>query len=189
MLQRSISKRKSGYTLLELALVTALLVAVSSMSFPTVLSMYARYRVDAGIDSVRAGWAEARAQAVKEGRPYRFAVVMGKSNYRVAPDREGYWSGSGPSDDPEGKGLVLERAMPQGVVFASPGDAAPTTSDTVLPAGQVSPDQWSLVAVFQPDGTAREDVEITFSLKGTGPRVVQLRAMTGVVTVKSQGTN
>jgi len=172
-----------------MALVTALLVIVSSMSFPTVLGMYARQRMDAGIDSVRAGWAEARAQAVKEGRPYRFAVVTGKGNYRIAPDRDAYWSGSAPSDDPEGKGMIQERAMPHGVAFAAPGDNNPVSGETVLPAGQISPDQWTMVTVFLPDGTAREDVEITFSLKGTGPRVVQLRAMTGVVTMKSQGTH
>jgi len=177
---------------MELTLVVALIAMLAGITAPTITSMYSQQRVDSGVDTVRAAWARAKAAAVKEGRPYRFAVVMGKGNYRVAPDQDSSWTNTGGNDtsrsahDP---GIAQQDALPPGVVFLGPGGAAPTSTDTVLPADKVSPEQYQTVAVFQPDGTAREDVEITFSFKGARPKVVRLRAMTGVVTVKPQGAH
>jgi len=180
-----------AYTLLELTLVTALLSIVAAMATPAITTMYAHQRLDAAIDSVRGAWATARAKAILEGRPYRFAVVVGKSNFRVAPDRDAYWGGDGSNgeDDPEGQGYIREGSLPGGVSFAQPGGGgpAPTSSNTSLPTGSVSPSEFTRFAVFQSDGTATEDVEIVFQFKGTRPMVVHLRALTGAVTVRPQG--
>jgi len=183
---------RTGYTLMELTLVCALIAMVAGITAPTINSMYSRQRVDSGVDAVRAAWARAKAAAIKEGRPYRFSVVMGKGNYRIAPDQDSSWTNTGGNDtarDSHDPGAVRQGALPPGVVFLGSGDTAPTSTDTVLPPDKVSPEQYQAVVVFQPDGTAREDVEITFSFKGTRPQVVRLRAMTGVVTVKPQGAH
>jgi len=183
-------RTRPAYTFMEMVLVAALISILAGAATPIVMSMYAKQRVDAAVDAVRAAWARAKAESVREGRPYRFCVVMGKGNFRLAPDREAYWSGGdAPADDQEGAGVVRDDQLPPGVVFSKPGELATNSSNETVVAGQVSPSQWSNVAVFQPDGTAREDIEITFSFKGARPVVVHLRAMTGVVTVKPQGSN
>jgi type II secretory pathway pseudopilin PulG len=198
MVHQTSARRSAApaYTLLEVTLVTALLSIVAALATPAITTMYAHQRLDAAIDSVRGSWATARAKAILEGRSYRFAVVVGKGNYRIAPDRDAYWGGEGSSngeDDPEGQGYIREGTLPTGVCFAQPGGGAapatPTTSNTALPTGSVNPSEYTRFAVFQSDGTATEDVEIVFQFKGTRPMVVHLRALTGAVTVRPQGTN
>ena len=51
-----------------------------------------------------------------------------------------------------------------------------------------SSDGLTTVAVFLPDGTARDDAEIRFQVKGAMPKSVKLRALTGGVSVQ-QGTS
>jgi hypothetical protein len=45
----------------------------------------------------------------------------------------------------------------------------------------------STVAVFLPDGTARDDAEVRFQVKGALPKTVKLRGLTGAVTVRQEG--
>jgi prepilin-type N-terminal cleavage/methylation domain-containing protein len=188
--QPSYRRCAPGYTLLEVALVAALLGIIAALAAPAINTMYAHQRLDAAIDSVRGAWATCRAKATDEGRPYRFAVVLGKGNFRVAPDREAYWGGDGAhgEDDPEGQGYVRERTLPAGVCFAQPGGGpGSTTMETMLPIGSTQPQEFSRVAVFDVDGTTTEDIEILFQFRGTRPTVVHLRALTGAVTVRPLG--
>src|SRR6516164_8495476 len=92
---------RSGFTLFELVLVMVLLVIVGALSYPSLSSMYGGFKVTAAADEVRSAWAQARAHAINEGTPYRFAVVPGKGNYRIAPDVESYWAGQGGQQAPE----------------------------------------------------------------------------------------
>jgi len=192
MVRQTSSRRLApAYTLLELTLVVALLGIVAGMAAPAINTMYAHQRLDAAIDSVRGAWATCRAKATDEGRPYRFAVMLGKGNYRLAPDRDAYWSGDGRGeDDPEGQGFVKEGALPAGVTFAQQGGGGGSaTLDTTLPLGSTSPQEFSKVAVFEGDGTASEDIEILFQFRGARPTVVHLRALTGAVTVRPVGAS
>jgi prepilin-type N-terminal cleavage/methylation domain-containing protein len=180
------ARRRRGYTLMEMVLVMAILVILAAVGYPTVDSMYDGIRLQAGADSVRAAWADAQSRAVDEGRPYRFAVLPGKGNYRVAPHGAENWGGAvGLSDSGEGQGpaLVLEEALPKGVVFTNAQGEGLGGGQTVVAAESIDPSQWQTVAVFLPDGTAEDDAEIVLHMPGTRPIVVQLRALTGVVTV------
>jgi Tfp pilus assembly protein FimT len=183
-------QRRCGYTLFELLLVLAILIIAGSLAVPSYRSMMGGYKAQAAIDTVRSGLARARAKAIEQGRPYRLAVVLGKGNFRVAPDQDEYWSGgNGPGSDPAGKGLVLENALPKGVAFALKGEGRAPDGDTALPTSQVSPGSYKSVVVFQADGTAREDVEIAFQVQGARGMLLQLRALTGAVSVKQLGSN
>lgn len=180
------SRPRRGYTLLETALVGAVILILATLSYPALKSSYGYYKLQGAIDSVRAAWAQARSRAIEEGRPYRFALEEGGTHFRVAPDNQDYWSGSVPSDDPEGVGLVLEQAVPAGVGFTVNGDAStpapelPEKEEVPPPSGQ-----WSITAVFLPDGTAKQNVRILFQHKGVTPKALQLRGLTGTVTVQS----
>src|SRR5215831_16602595 len=85
---------RRGFTLFEIILVMAVLVILAGLSYPSLENMYGYYRVQAAADTLRGNWAEARTRAMEEGRPYRFAAVLGKGNFRVAPDGAEFWSGS-----------------------------------------------------------------------------------------------
>jgi Tfp pilus assembly protein FimT len=165
----------------------ALLVILAAVVYPSFDSMVSSYRVQAASDMVRAAWASARARAMDEGRPYRFGVVPGKGNYRVAPDSPSYWGGSGSgsdSTDNADDALVLEEALPKGVRFttADSMQQVDQSGDSSLPTDSANPSMYTTAAVFLPDGTARDDVEIIFQAKGTRPLFLRLRGFTGVVT-------
>ena len=180
--------RRSAYTLFEVVLVGAVLTILAAVSYPTLKNMYGYHKLNGAVDSVRAAWAEARSRAIDEGRPYRFSVEPNGSHYRVAPDEDDYWSGgSGPANDPNGKALVLEKALPGGVRFAL-GDEAPAADDAAPDNGKEdckASGNWSTGAVFLPNGTARDDVKITFQVRGVRPTAIQLRGLTGNVSVQT----
>src|ERR1700756_3400429 len=84
---------RRAYTLFELLLVLALLVLLAAIAYPTLDGVLATFRMTEAADMVRANWADARAYAMNEGRSYRFAVISGKGNFRVAPDSPEFWGG------------------------------------------------------------------------------------------------
>jgi hypothetical protein len=114
-------------------------------------------------------------------------VVVGKGNYRIAPDNDEYWQGNNHPNDPQGAGFTLDDSLPKGVAFATQSQGPGEDGNTVLKPEQIGPGSWTPVCVFQPDGTVREDVEVAFRGKGTQGKVIHLRALTGSVTVQKFG--
>jgi type II secretory pathway pseudopilin PulG len=175
---------RRGYTLLELVLVGALMVIIAALSYPSIDSMYSYYKVQAATDAVRAAWANARIHAMEEGRAYRFSVIPGKGNYRVAPDSAEFWSGSTPEHDPNNPFLVCEEALPSKVHFALQGVGSDGPEGDNEEPGKVDAAQYITVAIFNPDGTAQDDCEITFHHGSTRGMTLSLRSITGMGTVK-----
>jgi prepilin-type N-terminal cleavage/methylation domain-containing protein len=177
---------RRAFTLFETVLVMALLVILAAIAYPSIEGMYGYYKLQAAADTVRGHWAEARTRAMEEGRAYRFAVIWGKGNFRVAPDGADFWSGNdaAAADSSGQPPLMVSDALPKGIPFrrldTPRGDGA---ADTVLPTDSVDPGQWSTVAIFLPDGTAREDVDVVLD-NGARVFVVKLRALTGGVSVR-----
>jgi prepilin-type N-terminal cleavage/methylation domain-containing protein len=169
--------RRPGFTLIEILLVMAMLLVLSALAYPTLSAMYGDVRVKAAADDVRAAWADARSHAIEDGRAYRFAVQPGTGKYRVAPDADGFWDGSGGADagDGEAPAFTNEGSLPNGIQFDVGGDL-PSTGE------------WTTVVVFNPDGGCNADTEVTLKEDdedGT-PIVVRVRAMTGAVTVRKK---
>ena len=182
---------RKAYTLMEVILVMTLIVIMAGIGYPSVSGMFSSYRLRAATDNVRSGWVKARAHAVEEGQRYRFAVVPGKGNFRIAPDRPEFWSGTLPELDRDNPPLILEDALPgdsllsSGIVFTLNGNAPANDGAKSLPIGSVDPGQWVTTAYFEPDGTAQDDVDITFSCNDGGrPLILSLRALTGLASVK-----
>jgi Tfp pilus assembly protein FimT len=190
-----VTNRRQAYTLFELVLTTAVIAITAAVTVPSIDSMYPSYKLNASVDAVRAAWALGRAHAIEEGRPYRFAVSPGGNNYHLGVD-ENQADGGQPDGDQNSNGqnsngqnsngqnsngqnvpdFKLDDHLPQGVTFAmaQEDDQAP----------QASTDGLSTVAVFLPDGTARDDAEIRFQVKGALPKTIKLRALTGGVSVQ-----
>jgi prepilin-type N-terminal cleavage/methylation domain-containing protein len=176
---------RRAFTLFELIVVLAILVTVAALSYPTIESMHAHYRVQAAADMLRSAWSDARTRAMEEGQAYRFAVVYEKGNFRVAPDGAEFWGSDVPAGDSANPPLLLASALPKGVRFRKEGAArVDSDAETALPADSVDLAQYSPLAVFLPDGTAREDVAVLVEMSGARPRLVKLRAMTGGVSVR-----
>jgi type II secretory pathway pseudopilin PulG len=177
---------RRGYTLFEMIIVCTLMLIIAGLSIPSIESMYSDSKMQAAVDAVRGAWAGMRSHAISEGQPYRFSVSMNGSDFRAAPDRPEYWGGGDPPvpTDANNPPLVMQGSLPRGISFTT-GDAVdPGPSDAS--AASTSGGSWSIVAVFLPDGTAQEDLEIVFRSRdaGASPISLRLRALTGGVTTQ-----
>lgn len=185
-------RARKAFTLFELLLVCAVLALLGAMLYPSIEGMYSGYRVSSSADQVRAAWAMARTHAMDEGRPYRFSVKPGTSEFRVAPDASSYWMGNDAlqqNDDPKNPPLIQSDEIPKPIVFniddsnpLTPPDPTVTTQTTSV--GKVE-GNWTTIAIFLPDGSAQDDVKISLQSGGSKPTTLQLRALTGVVTIRT----
>jgi prepilin-type N-terminal cleavage/methylation domain-containing protein len=169
---------RSAYTILEVMLVLAIIVLLAAIAFPSIETMYGDVRLNAAADQIRARWADARTQAIEEGRPYRFAVQT-DGRFRVAPDTAEFWGGGGTGDsstpnDTDMPPLDVEESLPKGVKFSDNG-----LSNSGDPGDSGG---WTTVVRFLPDGSASTDVEIVFESDGCRPLQLKLRGLTGAVT-------
>ena len=166
--------RRSGFTLLELILVLALMAMLAAMLYPSFESMFIGVRVNAAADHLRSKFAEARAHAIDEVRPYRFAVKAGQSGYRLAPDTSDNWSDSTTPPDSSNPGTVLEDQLPGGIQFN-------------LGTGAGTPDSngWTTILTFQFDGSCDADKTIRLDLDGARPVEISVRSMTGSVSARA----
>jgi prepilin-type N-terminal cleavage/methylation domain-containing protein len=171
-------RRRPGVTLIEMLLVVAILIALAAIAYPTLAAMWGDVKVKGAADGVRAAWTEARAHAIEDGRPYRFAVQPGTGKFKVAPDADGFWDGSQAApDDGDNPPYTQEGELPNGIQFDVPAD---------LP----SAGGWSTVVVFNPDGGCSQDVEVALKEDDEDgpPVVVRVRAMTGAVSVRRKSS-
>lgn len=194
---------RAGFTLLELLLVVAVLVAATALLYPSLQSSYGSYKVTAGADAVKAGWTNARAMAIENSRPFRFSVVLNKGNYRIAPDDPAFWTGGNvPDHGTPGNPTVIEKALPRGIKFTqgSSTQGSRDDDDTVLDSGSLGSAQWTTLVVFLPDGTARpgalpegavrgdqDMVDVELQSSGARGKVVRLRCLTGNIVVRQKG--
>jgi type II secretory pathway pseudopilin PulG len=173
-------RRRPAFTLFEMVLVMTIMVIVGALASPLVFNaLYSDTRVSAAADAVRARWADCRAQALEESRPYRFAVVPNSRKFKIEPYKGTLENAdSAFLNDMSGNtktGLVIEDTLPEGVRFGTKD--SPVNTD----GGETDGD-YVTIAIFMPDGSAQDDVEITFGAKGSAVVTLRLRAYTGSVT-------
>jgi len=162
---------RSGFTLLEMILVMLLIVAAASIAVPLMDSMMHPNQVGAAIDAVRAQLELTRARSMEEGRPFRFSIVDGGAGFQVEADDT-----EGDSDVPP----IVTGKLPEPCFFVSNGTGIIDASATAQGGAMKS------VAVFLPDGTARDDAELSFGRPGLARATIRLRAITGAVILVTQ---
>lgn len=166
---------RPGYTLLEVLLVMAILVILTSVSLPSLVSMYGDTKVRGAGDEVRYAWAEARTRSIDHGVPYRFSVQFDSGTYRIAPDSQEFWNDASDSEMDDGKTLV--GSLPTGINFEPDKN-----QNTPMQTGN-----WSSIAVFLPDGTCKNDATIVVKPDdGTYPLIISVRGLTGMVSVRTR---
>ena len=170
---------RRGFTLLELMLVMVILVIAASLSLPAMESMMADGRLKAARDMVRARWADIRGLAMREGRPYKFSVIQQTGKFRIEPEDV---TAPSDTDDPP---TILEDSLPEPIVFVSQAVGSQTTGgqSSTIDSGAGSSGGYETLVVYLPTGDARDDVQIMFGKEGARPIGLQLRSLTGAVTL------
>lgn len=176
---------RSGWTLLELLLVLAILIVVAGIALVNFDSAYDEVKLNSAADTVRRSWAQARAEAIDTGIAYRFAVQPGTSRFRIAPDLPEYWSaGAAPTAESTESGQqlpIVEDELPEKIVFDFGGGVSALDDAGVNAAAT----DWTPVLTFLPVGTASADRDITLRLKNARPVRVRIRALTCSVKVET----
>jgi type II secretory pathway pseudopilin PulG len=197
--RRGAKRPRVAYTLFELIIVMALALIVAGMAMPLALqNRHEDVKVSSACDVVRAQWADCRARAQEESRPYKFSVIPNTGKFKVEPAQghsllgpamvagpvadlqgTGQSSSSHSSSGDSNGGFSMEDALPKGVRFG--------TKEQPAQAGgsEAEGGEYVLVAVFMPDGTALEDVEVHFGARGCPGITLRLEASTGASSVDS----
>ncbi len=166
---------RAGFTLVEVLLVMAILVAVGAILAPSFTTFSGDTKVKAAGDAIRARATEARGAAIGENRAYKLAVSTDGRRVRVAPDDMAFGSQAQTDEDGDGP-LVAEDDLPTGV-----------TATPLFDAGQQAAADdggWVRVATFNPDGTCRDDqAVIEVREQGVAAVWVRIRGLTGGATV------
>jgi prepilin-type N-terminal cleavage/methylation domain-containing protein len=182
-----------GYTLLELLLVLAILVAVASLALPALFSSLESQRLRKAGDQLRAAFGRARVAAMKSGRIQLFRFEPGTGSYVIQEwygDEERQFdeatlaqSTGGAMAPAAGQGLQTQ--LPEGILFAAAelqpdARAAQLEEQTgALSAGSTSA---SPPIVFYTDGTT-SDARVVLANNRARYIVVELRGLTGISMV------
>ena len=197
------SRRRCGFTLLELVLTIAILVAVSALVVPMLGRPMAWQRMRKGSDQVRATWGSARVEAMTTGLIHSFRYVPGTGDYQLE-----VWEGFDPSlemttdlgftgETPvvsrsalpgEDLGMapgVISKRLPDGILFLGDNieqdvraEQAIAQQDVEASIGLTGP-SWSVPILFYPDGTT-SDASLTLINDYQEQLSLELRGLTGV---------
>jgi len=158
---------------MELMLVMFLMTVAVSLAMPAIDSLWNPNQVVASIDTVRSSWVNGRSRAMEEGRPYRFSVEMNAGKYRLEPDDA--------NDNSQEDGTLIEGDLPQPCVFVE-------SPDTLRGGSAPQPlGDFKAIAIFLPDGTARDDATLYFGRPGLPAAMLKLRALTGTISQDASG--
>jgi prepilin-type N-terminal cleavage/methylation domain-containing protein len=167
-----VASPRAGFTLFELMLVMAVVLVAAAISIPAIDAMMADGQIKAARDMVRARWADIRGRAMREGRPYKFSIIENTCRFKIEPEDI-----SDPSDTDDGD-MTFEGELPPQILF--------TKDQSGVGAAGGAGGDYETLAVYLPDGTARDDVQVLFGKQGSRPIGLYLRALTGAVTMVDQ---
>lgn len=85
MHRRRYNPRPSGFTLIEMLLVLALLVTITMMAYPTLARLRLEHQLKQGADMVRVEIAATRLHAMESGMDYQFRYQPGGQHFLAVP--------------------------------------------------------------------------------------------------------
>jgi prepilin-type N-terminal cleavage/methylation domain-containing protein len=179
---RNRQHRRRGYTLMEMVCVLAVIVIIAALTIPTIRALTADSNLDAAADQVRGLAAETRARAMEDGRPWRLGFIANTGTFQLAPE-ESADAWSAPTEEALEKADLRRDVLPKDVVFGLSHDDIMAHEQR-----QQAGSTWETMAIFMPDGSARDDATTYFGRPGTAPMRVVLRGLTGTVSIE-QFTN
>ena len=177
-----------GFSILELMLVLALLVAITSVAAPTLFKPLDSYRLKTSAEDVRRVWSRARTRAMRNGKVYAFQCVLQTGNFRLQPlttldgvmeSADGatvVMAGDGVENGTLGDRVVFSALVRQHEPRAEL-TLSVSTADAMDSAGQ-----WSESILFYPDGTS-STAQVQIQNHRGRSLVVQLRGIVGTSSV------
>ncbi len=166
------SSRSAGFTLFEILLTLALLVAVAAMSWPAFTRAFENERLRKGADMVRTAWTNARLQAMSTGLTHAFEYEFGGNQFSIVAS-ETDASGDSATVSSNAPGVSRPATLPDGISFYAgekvvEGRSAAVEGD----GGQTLPRVF-----FYPDGTT-STAQVLLSNSQERFLKVELRGMT-----------
>lgn len=201
-----------GFTLLELMLVLAIVVAAASIAIPMVAGPLEGQRLLKAGDQVRAAWNRARVTAMRTGRIHAFRFQLQTNLYVIEPvaSPEDYLESgvqqfgpgglaAGPqqpvppfaaAQGPAGMsadGLLQPKEIGDNVVFVNVASQIDLRSSRVLEQMQNAGDMGAISEpiLFYPDGTSSTAQLLLSNDRQEDFVVVKLRGLTGMAYVSS----
>ena len=198
-----VRRARSGFTLMELLLVLALVAAIAAMVWPALQRPLATQRLRRGAEQVRTQLIKARNQAILKGETFGFSYQPGKPVMRLScyTENEALLESSGPSAQSSSQSggstgsaassattasgsaarPAVEGVLPEGVVFYGGDAASDERSDQFLAQERMSGSidiSWSQPLLFYSDGTALAG---RIALVGDRGRaiLIEVRSLTG----------
>jgi Tfp pilus assembly protein FimT len=189
----------SGFSLIEIVLVLAILVAMGAIVAPTMGEAFQRQKLQAAVQSLRSEWERARLTAMRNGQTQVFTCEPGTSNYSLQPylaegDIVNAAVGAtvavgGVLATPQLDGSVTFDATPAGgsvkqldddVLFVSCAVSTDMRAISVTQAqgGLTAQGALSQMVLFYPDGTTSTAEVVVQSPSGSA-RCVRMRGLTG----------
>jgi prepilin-type N-terminal cleavage/methylation domain-containing protein len=163
---------RRGFTLFEVLLVMAILVAVATVAVPIFHKSFEVERLRKAADVLRTAWGKARVQAMTTGQTHVFRFQYETNQYVVA-----VWDTGEGMTEASTATTVAERpgALPDGIVFHAAEKLADLrASETDDAGGQTAPQIF-----FFPDGTTSTAQVLITNNKDRFLKV-RLRGMTGI---------
>jgi prepilin-type N-terminal cleavage/methylation domain-containing protein len=196
---RSTRSARSGFTLMELLLVLALLAVIGATAWPLVTNAYSSVKLRNAAQQVQACWGKARVSAVSKGLPHVFRFETSAADYSVVAWEDEntaleaavpitpntFAQPTSPSDATNygGAATTTGPKLPEGMTFVGiqrGNDTRTMVADTQLATAGVT--STSQPVVFYPDGTS-SDAVLTIT-DGKGRYItVNLRGLTGITRI------
>ncbi len=173
--------RRRGVTLLEVLLVLALLVVISTTAWPALEPSLTSYQLRKSAEQVRVAWNRARIESLSSGQTIRFRFVPGDRTYSVERAVEPqYLAGGAVATDAN---PAIEYRLPERITFLDVEieDCAGVPLAAPAALGSAGFD-WSDPIEFYPDGTTSTARLRLANDRGQAVELA-LRGLTGVAVV------
>lgn len=190
----------SGFTLIEMLLVLALLVSLLMMTYPTLGRLQLEHQLKQGAEQVRLQLAAARLHALESGIDYQFRYEPGGKHFVAVPaDYQAIQLQAAATQNSAGNAPAIVYWKTQGefkvkVTFSAqtaPQFGSPQLPPQPLPAeflngfensGELAGIAWSSPLVFKPDGSA-QDFAVEIEHESGAYVVLEVRGITGGTNV------
>lgn len=180
----------SGFSLIELLIVLAVIVTVTAMAAPNLMDRVRNARVQEAAEGVRDVLGNCRRYAIDSGVDYHFRFEVNGHAVVAIPAEPNPTLANSFSSDPEDTRTPLEALIfGEEILLRARKDDNPgaeqleaTDFDTLPEAGDLAQRTWSSPVLFRFDGTAEDR---TFRVMDEDGRTaeVTIRGLTGAVRV------
>jgi Tfp pilus assembly protein FimT len=192
---------RRAFSLLEVLLTLAVLVALGSLVWPSLHKTFQNQALLKAADRVRLEWTSARVRAMTTGQVVAFRVLPEGGQYTVVPwaDLEPLAGTSGMTAVTSGEvsaaatiPLTTSGALPENVRFVGTGSLRQASVrdegfDTLAGALSGEGQAWSTPLFFYPDGRTSSG-QVTLANDLGRSVVVELRGLTGTAKVHPLGS-